>query len=190
MEYEVKFLNINPEGLQRTLAAIGAHKVGEFFYRRSVFDYPDWRLDKDTSWLRLRDEGDQVTLTYKKRIGAKAHDGSTQDEGMEELEVVVSDFAEMHHILLRLGFIEKHYVENRRIRWRKGAVEFDIDTYPALAPYLEIEGKSWEAVDGAISELGLNPKDKNIFSANQVYALSGITVAEYTRFTFDGLVKR
>ncbi|MFA7286072.1 MAG: class IV adenylate cyclase [Patescibacteria group bacterium] len=190
MEYEVKFLNIDPEAIQEKLAGIGAEKVGEFFYRRSVFDYPDWRLDKEASWLRLRDEGNQVTLTFKKRIGVKASDGSTQDEGMEELEVVVNDFAEMHNILLRLGFIEKHYVENRRIRWRKGDIEFDIDTYPAIATYLEIEGKSWEAVDGAIHELGLDPKDKNIFSANQVYALNGIQVADYTRLTFDELVKR
>jgi len=190
MEYEVKFLNADPEIIEGKLVAIGAEKVGDYFYRRSVFDYPDWRLDRDCSWLRLRDEGEQVTLTFKKRIGVRASDGSTQDEGMEEHEVIVSDFLGMHQILLRLGFIEKHYVENYRSRWRKNGLEFDIDTYPAIPTYLEIEGPNWEMIDAAILELGLDPKDKNIFSANQVYALNGIHVADYTRLTFDALVKR
>lgn len=69
-----------------------------------------------------------MTLGFKQRIGADWHDGSTSDIGMEELEVVVSDFDTAAALLFRLGFIEKHYAENRRIKWRKGAVEYDIDT--------------------------------------------------------------
>ena len=75
-EIEVKFLNIDPETIQKKLAEIGARKVGEYFYRRRVFDYPDFRLDKQNAWLRLRDEGDRVTLSFKRRIGATTHDGS------------------------------------------------------------------------------------------------------------------
>ncbi|MDP2709072.1 MAG: CYTH domain-containing protein [bacterium] len=91
-EIEVKFLNVDPDKLQEKLAAIGAKKVGEFFYRRRVFDYPDWRLDKTGAWLRLRDEGGRVTLTFKKRLGMSAHDVSANDKGMQEIEVEVSDF--------------------------------------------------------------------------------------------------
>jgi len=190
LEHEVKFLQINPEEIQEKLKAIGANKVGDFFYRRRVFDYPDWRLDKAASWLRLRDEGDKVMLSFKQRLGADAHDGTTQDEGMKEIEVEVSDFNKTADLIFHLGFIEKHYAENKRTRWKKGNVEFDIDTWPELEPYLEIEAPSYEEIDQAIVELGLNAKEKKIFTTNQVYALKGITVADHVRITFDGLVKR
>lgn len=189
-EIEVKFLNINPAEIQKKLEAVGAKKVGEYFYRRRVFDYPDWRLDEKGAWLRVRDEGDKVTLSFKQRLGMKAHDGSESDEGTKEIEVEVNDFEKTCTLLFEAGLIEKHYAENKRIRWTKENVEFDIDTWPELEPYLEIEAPSWEKIDEVVQWLELNPADKKIFSTNQVYALKGIRVKDYTRLTFDGLAKR
>ncbi len=188
-EIEVKFLNVDIAQLEKKLSEIGASKVGEYFYRRRVFDYPDWRLDKDHSWLRLRDEGEKITLSFKKRLGVDKNGGN--DSGMEEVEVVVDDFDKTAELILKLGFVEKHYAENKRRRWTKDGVEFDIDIYPGLEPYLEIEGPSWAAVDQAIVALGLDPADKKIFSTNQIYKALGIDVADYQRLTFDrGLIKR
>lgn len=187
-EIEVKFLNVNPAELADKFLAIGAKKVGEYFYRRRVFDYPDWRLNAEHSWLRLRDEGDKITLSFKKRLGAKTDGGN--DDGMEETEIVVDNFDKTAELFLKLGFVEKHYMENKRTRWVKDGVEFDLDTYPKLEPYLEIEAPSWEKIEEAIKWLGLNPEDKKMFSANQIYKLKGIIVADYLKITFDGLVKR
>lgn len=189
-EIEVKFLNINPVAMQKKFVEIGAQKLGEYFYRRRVFDYPDWRLDKQGAWLRLRDEEDKVTLSFKQRLGMKAHDGSESDDSMEEVEIAVSDFDKTAFLLTKLGFVEKHYAENKRTRWIKDGVEFDIDTWPELEPYLEIETLTWEKIDQAISWLGLSPADKKIFSTNQIYALKGINVADYARITFDGMMKK
>ncbi len=189
-EIEVKFLNVNPEELQAKLAAIGAQKVGDYFYRRRVFDYPDWRLDKAGSWLRLRDEGEKITLSFKQRLGM-AQTETGNDAGMDETEIVVSDFDTTAELILKLGLIEKHYAENKRTRWEKDGVQFDIDTYPELEPYLEVEAPSWEKIDEAIAWLGFNPADKKIFSANQIYALKGIRVSDCARLTFaEGAVKR
>lgn len=188
-EIEVKFLNIDPVRIQKKFAEIGAQKFGEYFYRRRVFDYPDWRLDKQGAWLRLRDEEDKITLSFKQRLRIKPHDGSESDDGMEEIEILVDDFGKAAALLLRLGFVEKHYAENKRIRWIKDGVEFDIDTFPELEPYLEIEASSWGKIDEAIGWIGLNSDDKKIFSANQIYALKGINVADYSRLAFDGMLK-
>ncbi len=189
-EKEVKFLDINPEEIQEKLKAIGAEKTGEYFYRRRVFDYPDLRLDKQGAWVRVRDEGDKTVLNFKRRLGIKAHDGTVSDEGMEEIEVEVGDFEKTTAILLKIGLIEKFYQENRRIRWQKGNVEFDIDTWPKLKPYLEIEAPTWEEIDEAIGMLGLNPEDKKIFSTQQVYRLNGINEMDYSKITFGKMVKR
>ena len=189
-ECEVKFLDIDPDALQEKLVVIGATKTGEYFYRRRVFDYPDLRLNSQGAWLRLCDEGDRVTMTFKQRIGIKSHDGTQSDDSMEEIEVEVSNFERTALLLEKLGFIEKFYQENKRIRWTKENVEFDIDTWPQLKPYLEIEAPTWQEVDGAIQNLGLSPDDKKVFSTNQIYKLNGIDEIDYKRIAFDGFIKR
>jgi len=109
---------------------------------------------------------------------------------MEEIEIIVIDFEKTKKLLLKTGFIEKFYQENKRVRWEKEGVDFDIDFWPQLEPYLEIEAKSWEEIDTAIGWLGLNPADKKIFSANQIYKSKGINEIDYSKMTFDGFVKR
>lgn len=189
-EYEVKFLDIDVPEIEKKLKDIGAEKVGEFFYKRITFDFPDLNLKNKGAWLRLRDEGNRTTLTWKKRLGMKAHDGSASDDGMEEVEVVVSDFESTATILRSIGMVDKFYQENRRTRYKQGSVEFDIDIWPRLNPYLEIEGPSWEAVERAIHGLGLDPKDKKIFSTNQIYMSQGIDEHEYTHMGFGEWVRR
>ena len=189
-EIEVKFLDVDVQKLEEKLAAIGAKKVGDYSYRRNVFDFPGFPLNEKGAWVRLRDEGDKITLTWKQRLGITSHDGTTSDTGMEEIEVVVSDFDATATMLRRIGMIDKFYIENKRSRWVRGTVEFDIDSWPLIKPYLEIEAKSWADVDEAIQLLGLNPADKKIFSTNQVYHLNGIVELDYTKLTFDEVVKR
>ncbi len=188
-EIEVKFLNIDPASIESKLKAIGAERMFEKLYRRKVFDYPDLRLHKKGAWIRLRDEGEKITLTYKERIGMKTFDGKTDDDSMEEIEINVSDFNKTAELLNKIGFIEKFYQENRRIKYQLDDIEFDIDFWPQLDPYLEIEAPSWEKIDEAIKLLELNPENKRIFSTTQIYKLKGIEDIDYKEMTFNGLIK-
>lgn len=185
-EIEVKFLGIDSDLIIQKLEKLGANKIFSKLYRRKVFDHVDWRLDKDNSWLRLRDEGEKITLAFKKRINPGSN--GCNDQGMEEREIEVSDFEKTADILLSVGLIEKHYVENKRIRYVLDDIEFDIDFYPQLEPYLEIEAPSWDKVDEAIKLLELNPNDKKIFSTSQVYSQNGINMANYQKVTFEEMV--
>ena len=187
-EIEAKWLDINPEEVEKKLIDLGAKKEFDTNYRIRVFDYPDLRLNSDHSWLRLRDEGDKVTLTFKKRLGVKA-DGSN-DDGMKEHEVVVSDFEETAEILLLVGLVQKYYEEKRRIRYRYQDIEYDIDFYPGLDPYLEIETVSWKRVDEGAKLLGLNSDEKVILTNSQLFKKKGIDMLDYSEFRFSGLVKR
>ena len=188
-EIEVKFLNIDPDLIENRLKEIGAKKVFERFYKRKAFDYPDLRLDKAGAWIRLRDEGDKITLAFKQRIGMAA-DAKSNDKGMEEIEVEVDDFEKTANLLLKAGFIEKHYAENKRIRYQLDDIEFDIDFFPQIEPYLEIEAPSWERINEAISLLKLNPEDKRIFSTYQIYELKGMNFNDYKEITFKRMIKK
>lgn len=187
-ECEVKFLNIDPEALEKQILELGGEKQFDRIFKRVVLDYPDWRLNEDKSWVRVRDEGDKVTFSFKKRIDA-AEDGSN-DKTMIEHEVVVSDFEETIELLHQIGMIDKFYEENRRVQYKLDDVELDIDYWPQLKPYLEIEAASWDKVDAMIEKLGLNPDDKKIYSTHQIYAENGIEEHDYKRITFEEMVKR
>ncbi|MFA7309121.1 MAG: CYTH domain-containing protein [Patescibacteria group bacterium] len=188
-EIEVKYIDIDVPDLEKKLEVIGAEKVGEYLYRSKTFDYADLRLDKDMSWVRMRDEGDKVTLAYKKRLGVTSEGGN--DTGMEEVEIEVSDYEKTAQIFLKIGLIEKFSQEKKRIRYKKGTTEFDIDFWPGIPPYLEIEAQSWEDIDAVAVELGLTPDKRMICSATQIYAHYGINDKEYETMTFsEGLVKR
>ena len=189
-EIEVVFLNVDKEALEKKLLSVGAHKVKDIFYRHVAMDYPDYRLNTDNSWIRLRDEGGEIVLSYKKRLGVTSQDGSTNDEGMEEVEVVVDSYDNMKLFLHKVGFIEKHEAEKKRTRWQRGETVFDVDTWPALPTFLEIEAPTWEDIDEATRLLGFDPKDRKICSANQIYRMHGMEVNDYRRIGFDGLIKK
>ena len=189
-EIEVVFLDVNKKELETKLKEIGAEKVKDIFYRHISFDYPDYSLDKDNSWVRLRDNGESIVLAYKKRLGVTSQDGSTNDEGMEEVEVVVDDYEATKLFLSKVGFIEKHEAEKKRSRWQKGTTEFDIDEWPSIPTFLEIEAESWEDIDEATELLGFSKEDRKICSVNQIYPLYGMEVDDYQKISFDGMIKK
>lgn len=187
-EIEVKFLNINIEEIEKKLTELGAVKEYDRIFKRKIFDYPDLRLDDIGAFVRLRNEGNRIALTYKRRIGMT--DDGTNDEGMEEIETTVENFDNTSLILEKIGLTEKLNEEQRRIHYTLNGISFDIDIWPLLNPYLEIEAQSWEEINQAIEKLGLNPEEKKIFTTMQVYELEGIDELEFKKLTFEEQIKR
>lgn len=187
-EIEVKFLNIKPKEIENKIVKLGGVKVFDRIFKRRVFDYPDLRLNSKGSFLRLRDEVEKVTLTFKQRlnIGQKGEN----DEGMKEVEIEVSSFNETKELLLALGFVEKFYEENRRIKYSLDGVEIDLDFWPLLNPYLEIEADSWDKIDQTVNKLELKTANKKIFTAFQIYEMNGINELDYEILTFEKQIKR
>lgn len=57
-EIEATFLDANHDALRQKLTALGAKLTqAETAMRRTIYDYPDLRLDKMAAWIRVRDEG-------------------------------------------------------------------------------------------------------------------------------------
>jgi len=184
-EIELKFLDVDVAALESSLTDIGAKRTKEFFYQVRIFDFPGLSLAREKhAWVRLRDDGEEATLSYKARIGVK-EGGGLNDEGMEEVEVVVSDFEHATLILKSIGMIQKFHQEKKRTRWVKGDIEYDIDTWPLLPTFLEIEGTSEEAVTVAACELGLDPGDAKICSAGEIYKVYGLDDHDYEVLTFS-----
>jgi adenylate cyclase class 2 len=162
-EIEAKFSIMNKDEIAAKLIGLGAKKVfDERLLRRAVYDFPISRRD---AWARVRDEVDQITMSYKCV-------NSLSLDGVEEVELIINDFEKGRAFLKSLGMIEKAYQETKRMRYvvENGAVEFDIDTWPGLTPWVEIEAKSEEKVKQYAALLGFNWSDAMFGSADYVYA--------------------
>ena len=189
-EIEAKVLNIDIAQVEAILIKIGAVKASEQFFKSATFDYPGFPLDKEAAWVRMRDDGKEVMIAYKKRLGVNDMQKGLNDTGMEEIEFQVSDFDLTTQFLLKIGMVIKFSQEKKRVTYKKGDVTFDIDTWPRLNPYIEIEAPTWEDVDTAILELGFSLDQKVITSATQIYEAAGIRDKDYIKMTFDEFVKR
>jgi adenylate cyclase, class 2 len=162
-EIEAKFLDVNLEEMRKKLKALGATLVySEALVRQKVFDYPDFRLDKDSSWLRLRQENEKVILTLKKWEKEGIH-------GMKEIETKVESFEETERLLRAIGMIIKSTQEKKRELWKLDDVEFMIDTWPWVPTFIEIEGNSEEKVKEAAAKLSFNWKDAHFGGAARIY---------------------
>ena len=189
-EFEIKFLEVDVPKLEKKLINIGAKKVGEYYYSRVVLDYPDLRLRDNHSWIRLRTDGKKSTLTYKKSIQETLKDGSIKDIGMKEIEIEVDDYQKTYEILKAVGFITRMEEKNKRIRYKKDETIFDIDFWPFIPAYLEIESTSFEKVNQVAIELGFDPKNGILGSEGNIYKKYGFNPDAYSYIGFDKMVKK
>lgn len=165
-EIEATFTNIDMSVMRDKLKRAGATlTVPERVMKRVVVDYPDKRMQQQSdSWVRIRDEGDKVTLTYKR---TKEHDLSS----IKEIEVEVSDYQKTIDIFLALGMVVHTNQETKRETWELDDVEVVIDQWPWIPPILEVEGRSKQAIKKVAERLGLDWAD----------ALFGSVIVAYER---------
>ncbi|MCC5581353.1 class IV adenylate cyclase [Microtetraspora sp. AC03309] len=160
-EYEATFLSVDVAGLRAKLTSLGAVQAfPRTLLTRKIFQGD--ALGKG-QWLRLREEGTRSTLTLKQVTDATTIDGTT------EIETEVTDLHAMAEILRHLGLREVRYQENYREEWRLDDVAFDIDTWPDLPTFVEIEGPDEAAVRRGASLLGFDYSEARFGSVDEIY---------------------
>lgn len=148
-EYEVRVLNIKKEKIIKKLEELHAEFQWDLIQKRYVYDFIP---NIESKWIRLRTNGKKTTLTIKNLV-------SSEIDGTQELEIEVDNFERCNLILKELGYVPKGYQENRRRQYLLNGVEVDIDSWPLIPDYLEIEGPSEEAVYNALESLGFKRED-------------------------------
>lgn len=164
IEHEAKILVIDPGAMQRLILDKGGQKLGERFMRRYVYDITPGDQSK---WIRLRDTGDETTLTVKQITGDAI-------DGTHEIEVGVDDFAATNALLNMLGFTAKSYQETKRTSFILDGAQVEIDTWPQIPPYLEIEAGSKDEVIRVAGLLGHTEADLTGENTIKIYARYGI----------------
>lgn len=165
IEYEVKFSPINLKDMRQKLQDVGASlKTPERLMRRCVFA-AEANPGMTCTYIRIRDEGNKVTMS------AKQHAADGKMDSQKEYETTVEDFEITRHILLQAGLTLTGYQENKRETWQMpDGTLVELETWPQLPNYLEIEGKSEGAVEETTALLKLDWSKHIIQSNDYLYA--------------------
>lgn len=135
-EIEVKFLNSDHDDMRAKLRGIEAVCTKPMrLMRRAIIDYSDRRLQNgaSNSFVRVRDEGDVTTLTFK-QFDALSVDGA------KEITTTVDSFVNTIKIFEAAGLEALSMQESMRETWEFRGCEIVLDVWPWLNPYIEIEG--------------------------------------------------
>jgi adenylate cyclase, class 2 len=162
-EIEAKFLEVDPDEIRRRLTALGARcDYPMRLMRRDMFDYADGRSKlSGVEQLRIRDEGDKITMTYKK--------SSLESNYAAEIETTVGEYEAAKQVLTAIGLQVVSHQESKRETWHLDDVEVVIDEWPWLKPYIEIEGPSEQSIQAVASRLGFSWSDVKYGSVATAY---------------------
>lgn len=162
-EIEAKFLDADHDEIRGKLKKLGAVRTHERrLMHRKNFDYPDHRLEKVGGWVRVRDEGDQVTLSYKQLNDRSLH-------GTKEVSLIVDGFDSACKLLEAIGLKSYSYQETKRETWELDGAQVELDEWPWVKPYVEIETPDEKTLKNIASKLGLEWSEAKHGSVEIVY---------------------
>ncbi len=161
-ETEVKFYLTDIADVRSSILKLGAVCKGRSFETNIRFEDKDNNLIQKNSLLRLRKDT-RTTLTFK----SKPADKNKNFKIFRELEVEVSDFHTMSHILEALGLHQEQIYEKWRETFVLNDTIFCLDTMP-YGDFLEIEGKEEDIINSA-HNIGLQWKKRILFSYLHIF---------------------
>jgi adenylate cyclase class 2 len=178
-EIEVRFLEIDKEDLLGKLKALGAKDLGEAHLNEIIFTDPEHKMVADRQFIRLRTARDKTTLTYK-------HHKERTIDGAVEIEFEVDDAKSAEAFLEKLGFPAERHQEKKRHTLTLNGVTVDIDTWPRIPTYVELEGPSEQALKDTALKIGFDWKDAVFDDARAIIEEHyHIPVRTFRWFTFE-----
>ena len=95
-------------------------------------------------------------------------------------------YNEANKFLESIGICKRSYQEKRRYSYIYKDAEIEIDIWPIIDPYLEIECDNDDTINEIIDKLNL--KDKKIVSINteELYKEKGIDIKTISELKFEG----
>ncbi|MDA9129154.1 CYTH domain-containing protein [Candidatus Gracilibacteria bacterium] len=165
-EFEITFPNIDHNCVRKQIRDLGGTCTQDkTLMKRVIFKHTDKELKN--SYFRVRDEGNTITCTYKTIL-----DGKLDITSIKEVETKIEDFEAMCEILTLTGLKKVAMQESYRETWKIGdEVEYMLDEWPGLQPFLEIEGTNKKVVKEYSEKLGFTYSDGIFGAVDELYFL-------------------
>ena len=136
-------------------------------------------------WVRLRTTNGKTTITVKHILNPDIQDkDSSEIQKVLETEMQVPSIEDANSVLEQLGFSFRNYQEKNRATYMVDGVEVDIDSWPLIPSYIEIENDSEEKIQKTMEKIGL--QDHEVVSCNtaDVYKKYGIDLYKFRELRF------
>lgn len=181
IEHEIKFSPINIKEISNKIENIGGVKVMDrFLYKRYICDI------NDHAFIRLRTTPKGASITIK-----ECNDGNWQNHLLEQ-EMFINNFDEGKLFIewfLKNKLISDpnlRYQENIRTMYKIDDIEFCIDEWPLIEPFLEIEAPDQKSLEDIVKKLDLDFTKGLTGSVNNLaIKLYNIDLASYNLLTFE-----
>ncbi len=158
-EHEIKILNINSQDLSEKLKALSAQEVFNDIRTITHFKNPQ---DTKEPFLKLTEEG---------KLKLSSHNKETH----QEVKLVVSKKEECIELLKTLGYMPVSEVKAKRISYEWQGIDFDIDEFPQIPAFLEIDlGDSKQTIEYIFKKLDLEQNEKGEMSTPDIYKKYGL----------------
>jgi len=211
LELEAKILGVDVERVLAALAALGATPLlDSALTYMETFDFscPDRYISEEAlsvlgpeisaslasvsgkgltlfeqgAYLRLRREGDSFECTLKQRVNSGTILPAIKTETEMSVAIGSEEWEDISDLLTRHGFIRIGIQEKRRSSFVLPPVRFDLDTWPGIPTYLEVEGPDIKSIESAITQIGYDPQRAVALGAAEVFQLYGISDSLCLRF--------
>jgi len=182
-EIETRFLDISKNELLEKLVLLGATDKGEEKLEEIIFHAADKSWIGKNKFVRLRKTKSKIKLTYKE------NKEQTVDSA-QEIELEVSDMDTCSEFLNKIGLEPVRRLEKYRHTFELDDVTIDIDTWPKIPSYVEIEGPSVESLKNICGKLDIDWGKKFDGDAREVFRHYGYDIDSITVITFDELKYR
>lgn len=161
-EIEVKILDIDKKEIIKKIESWGAKKTFEGDMHVSFYDFPDKRLSKKKSMLRLRTKGPISELTLKSNTRKDVAKIATEEN------IDVSNHRTTERILECLGMAIIKKIAKNRISYTLGKIHFEIDTFSGYPSFLEVEAPTLLEIEATVARLGYMMKDTKPWTGKDV----------------------
>ena len=152
----------------------------EILNKQETLDFIGRFHNNPKKWIRLRKTKNVTTLAIKHVLA----DNGTNIQQMQETEMEVPSMQETNQLLEALGYAYRSYQEKKRTTYLLEGHEIDIDTWPGIPTYMELEGTDEEDLSKILALLGYTMADTISCTSDQVYALNGKNMLEMREIKF------
>lgn len=173
-EYEHVFYDFDKNNIIKKIKELKGKKIGVFLFKVQILIHPN---DKEGTYIRVRDEGNKTTLTYKYKNPKNIY--------VEEQEIIIDDYNTGINILLNLGCKKKHYYEKIREIWQINNTQIVFDTEPGIYDKMEVESKTLKELKSMIKYFDL----EIVETSKRYFDLYGLIIPTHVDLTFLNVKK-
>ena len=173
-EHEVKVLDVNVAELCKRLEEIGAKKV-----------YDDVRtiIALDTEDRHYLNEKDKlIRVTVEGSIKVTMHVNQSKPNIKSGIKFRTSRLKETMDFFHEMGLDPISKVEAPRISYELGKIDFDIDKFPAIPAFLEIDIENIDeegyTVEDLLKKLGLENNKVVVMGTEDIHEMYGVDYFE------------